>query len=99
MRKNAYNGKTHLLVAYQWDNAESDAVIVDKDFETANAAWMYMAKVMPASMTPDDGYKLDEWPGLIENGAADIFDQYNAQLDESTNVLAVLRPVMEGGEQ
>ena len=36
MRNQGYNGKTHLLVTYQWNNGANDAIIIDEDFDTTN---------------------------------------------------------------
>lgn len=93
MRNQGYNGKTHLLVTYQWNNGANDAIIIDKDFDTTNEAYIEMALVMPANAMPDDGYPIKEWADLIEKGCDDIFEQYNVQLDKTTNILAVLRPI------
>lgn len=93
MRNQGYNGKTHLLVTYQWNNGANDAIIIDKDFDTTNEAYIEMALVMPAYAMPDDGYPIKEWADLIEKCCDDIFEQYNVQLDKTTNILAVLRPI------
>lgn len=99
MEEKTYNGKTHLLVTYQWNNAEQDAVIIDKDFDTLDEAYEEMEKAMPESMEADDGYDIPLWLDIMESGDDDdIFAQFNAQLDGLHNVLAELRPVMEGGE-
>ena len=93
MKNQGYNGKTHLLVTYQWNNGANDAIIIDEDFDTTNDAYRQMALVMPAKAMPDDGYPIKEWADLIEKDCDDIFDQYNMQLDTMTNILAVLRPI------
>ena len=93
MENQTYNGKTHLLVTYQWNNGAKDAVIIDKDFDTADDAYREMYLVMPIKAGPYDGYPIEEWADLIEKGCDDIFDQYNMQLDSMTNILAVLRPI------
>lgn len=93
MRNQGYNGKTHLLVTYQWNNGANDAIVIDEDFDTPNDAYRQMALVMPATPMPDDGYPIKEWADLIEKDCDDIFEQYNVQLDTMTNILAVLRPI------
>lgn len=95
MRNQGYNGKTHLLVTYQWNNAQCDAIVIDQDFDTTNEAYRQMLLVMPAQPLPDDGHPIKEWEDLIEKGCEDIFNQYNCQLDTMTNILAVLRPVID----
>ena len=97
MEEKIFNGKTHLLVTYQWSNGEKDAVIIDKDFDTLTEAYEKMDRIMPECVETDDGYDLPEWAKAMEEDD-DVFAQFNAQIDDNHNVLAVLRPVMEGGE-
>lgn len=95
-----YNGKTHLLVTYQWNNAEKDAFIIDKDFDTLVEACNILDESMPKCYYFDDGDEFSDWDSFIENGKGeDVFTQFNAQLDKSHNVLAVLRPVTEGNQE
>ena len=90
-----YNGKTHLLVTYQWQHAESDAILIGKDFDTFDEAYQAMEKAMPDSMEADDGYDITDWLFIMESGDGDeIFAQFNAQIDGLHNVLAVLRPII-----
>ena len=89
-----YNGKTHLLVTYQWQHAESDAIIISKDYDTLTEAYNEMEKAMPESIEADDGYDITDWLDIMEKGEDDdIFAQFNAQIDDSHNILAVLRPI------
>ena len=90
-----YNGKTNLLVTYQWDNGAKDAIIIDNDYDTLTEAYNEMEKAMPDSMEADDGYDITDWLFIIESGDGDeIFAQFNAQIDGLHNVLAVLRPII-----
>ena len=94
MENQTYNGKTHLLVTYQWNDAANDAIIIDKDYATLDEAYKEMESVMPDSMEADDGYNISEWLEVKEKGEDDdIFLQFAAQLDDNHNLLAVLRPV------
>ncbi len=89
-----YNGKTHLLVTYQWNNAANEAIIIDKDFDTLTEAYNEMEKAMPESIEAYDGYDITDWLFIMESGDDDdIFAQFNAQIDGLHNVLAVLRPI------
>lgn len=97
MEEKIFNGKTHLLVTYQWSNGTKDAVIIDEVFNTLTRAYEKMDRIMPECMEPDDGYDLPEWAKAMETDD-DVFAQFNAQIDDDHNVLAVLRPVTEGGE-
>jgi hypothetical protein len=94
MRNQTYNGKTYLLVTYQWNNGESDAILIGKDFDTLDDAYNTMERIMPECMEADDGYDIDQWLEVMEKGEDDdIFLQFNAQIDDDHNLLAVLRPV------
>lgn len=89
-----YNGKTRLLVTYQWSNGAKDAIIIDKDYDTLTEAYNEMEKAMPESIEADDGYDITDWLDIMEKGEDDdIFLQFNAQIDDSHNILAVLRPI------
>lgn len=92
MENQIYNGKTHLLVTYQWNNGAKDAVIIDKDFNTLTEAYEKMDRIMPDCMEADDGYELHEWADAMEIDD-DVFTQFNAQIDDDHNLLAVFRPV------
>jgi hypothetical protein len=90
-----YNGKTRLLVTYQWSNGAKDAIIIDKDYDTLTEAYNEMEKAMPESMEADDGYDITDWLFIMKSGDDDdIFAQFNAQIDGLHNVLAVLRPII-----
>lgn len=93
MENQTYNGKTRLLVTYQWSNGTKDAVIIDKDYDTFDEAYKEMELIMPECREADDGYDIYEWLEMMEKGEDDIFLQDNAQIDDDHNLLAVLRPV------
>lgn len=94
MRNQGYNGKTHLLVTYQWNNGANDAIIIDEDFDTLDEAYDKMECALPDCWEADDGYDIDQWTEVMEKGEDDdIFLQFNAQIDDDHNLLAVLRPI------
>ena len=94
MENQTYNGKTHLLVTYQWNNDANDAIIIDKDFDTLDDAYNAMESIMPEDYQCDDGYNINEWLEVMEKGEDDdIFLSFNSQIDETHNILAVIRPI------
>ena len=96
MEKQNYNGKTALLVSYQFRTSiydGQDIVLIYTDFPTYEQALQGMKKIMPDGYEYDDGYDIKEWDAEIQKGSHCVFQQFNAQLDERHSILATLSPL------
>ena len=87
--------KVSLIVCYQWSTTRgyADQCVFSQTFESIDEAYAAMEEVMPYDYYGDDGYDLENWEAELASGNDDVFMQYNADIDRTHNVLAVLRPV------
>lgn len=104
--ENYYNGKTNLLVTYQYNVLDpkrgDERILIDQNYDTLDEAYAAMENIMPDAYEANDGDEIDDWNAIIEKGGREpwdeIFMQYVYYADDNHGFLAELRPVLNSTE-
>lgn len=83
--------KCRLLVTWHWSldsSSENDAIVIDENFPTIDAAYSHMEMVMPTNLAADDGTDIEDW-----NDEAEPWLTFVAYPDKDHYMMAYLEPI------